>query len=97
MSKDIHVVAHSHWDREWYFTTSRSKIYLQKDLEDVMDTLESNPEFTSFMLDGQSCLIDDYLAWKPEDRHRMERLVKSGRLIVGPWYTQRAYERRVCP
>lgn len=88
MSKDIHVVAHSHWDREWYFTTSRSKIYLQKDLEDVMDTLESNPEFTSFMLDGQACLIDDYLAWKPEDQKRMERLVKEGRLIVGPWYTQ---------
>ena len=88
MGKNIHVVAHSHWDREWYFTTSRSKIYLQKDLEDVMSTLEANPDFTSFMLDGQSCLIDDYLAWKPEDRERMERLVRAGRLVVGPWYTQ---------
>ena len=40
------------------------------------------------MLDGQSCLIDDYLAWKPEDRPRMEALVRAGRLVVGPWYTQ---------
>ena len=88
MGKNIHVVAHSHWDREWYFTTSRSKIYLQKDLGDVMDTLEREPEFTAFLLDGQSCLIDDYLAWKPEDRPRMEALVRAGRLVAGPWYTQ---------
>lgn len=88
MGKDIHVVAHSHWDREWYFTTSRSKIYLQKDLGDVMDTLEADPSFTSFMLDGQSCLVDDYLAWNPGERERLERLVRAGRLVIGPWYTQ---------
>jgi len=88
MGKDIHVVAHTHWDREWYFTTSRSKIYLQKDLEDVMDTLESAPDFTSFMLDGQSCLVDDYLAWRPGDTERLSSLVSAGRLVIGPWYTQ---------
>ena len=40
MKRKIHVVPHSHWDREWYFTTSRSKVYLMKDLGDVLDTLE---------------------------------------------------------
>ena len=35
MAKKIHIVPHFHWDREWYFTTSRSKIYLMKDLGDV--------------------------------------------------------------
>ncbi len=88
MRKNVHVVAHSHWDREWYFTTSRSKVYLQKDLGDVLSTLEKNPEFHSFLLDGQSCLIDDYLAWKPEDEERVKALVEAGRLVVGPWYTQ---------
>ena len=33
MGKTIHVVPHSHWDREWYFTTSRSKVYLMKVFE----------------------------------------------------------------
>ena len=42
MKRKVHVVPHSHWDREWYFTTSRSKVYLMKDLKDVLDTLESN-------------------------------------------------------
>ena len=56
MKRKIHVVPHSHWDREWYFTTSRSKVYLMKDLGDVLDTLESDPEFKYFMVDAQGSL-----------------------------------------
>ena len=88
MKRKIHVVPHTHWDREWYFTTARSKVYLMKDLEDVLVTLEQDPEFTYFMLDAQASLLDDYLKWRPEDEVRIKRLVKEGRLIIGPWYTQ---------
>ena len=87
MSKRVHVVPHSHWDREWYFTTSRSKIYLMKDLHDVLDTLEKNKEF-KFMLDAQASLLDDYLKWMPQDEERIKKFVKEKRLIIGPWYTQ---------
>lgn len=88
MGKTIHVVPHSHWDREWYFTTSRSKVYLMKDLADVLDTLEADPSFATWMLDGQASLLDDYLAWRPQDEDRIRKLVQDGRLIIGPWYTQ---------
>lgn len=88
MKHKIHVVPHSHWDREWYFTTSRSKLYLMKDLKDVLDTLENNKEFKYFMLDAQGSLLDDYLQWMPQDKERIERLVKAKKLIIGPWYTQ---------
>lgn len=88
MKHKIHVVPHSHWDREWYFTTSRSKVYLMKDLKDVLDTLENDPEFKYFMLDAQGSLLDDYLKWMPQDRDRITKLVKSGKLVIGPWYTQ---------
>ncbi len=88
MGKKIHIIPHSHWDREWYFTTSRSKVYLLKDLGDVLTKLETDPRFTSYLLDGQSCLLDDYLAFRPEDEDRIRKLVQAGRLIVGPWYTQ---------
>ena len=27
---DFPIIPHTHWDREWYFTTSRSKIYSLK-------------------------------------------------------------------
>lgn len=88
MGKTIHVVPHSHWDREWYFTTSRSKVYLMRDLADVLDVLETKPAFKTWMLDGQASLLDDYLAWRPQDEGRIRKLVADGRLIIGPWYTQ---------
>ncbi|WP_288081479.1 glycoside hydrolase family 38 C-terminal domain-containing protein [Faecalibaculum rodentium] len=87
MTKKIHVIPHSHWDREWYFTTSRSKVYLMKDLQDVLETLEKQPKMR-FMLDAQASLLDDYLAWRPQDGDRISNLVQKGQLVIGPWYTQ---------
>lgn len=88
MKKTVHVVPHSHWDREWYFTTSRSKIYLMNNLEKVLKLLEEDNGYGHFILDGQASLLDDYLSWKPEDKLRIKKLVKEGKLIIGPWYTQ---------
>lgn len=88
MKKIVHVVPHSHWDREWYFTTSRSKIYLMHDLKKVLEQLEGENGYDTFVLDGQASLLDDYLKWRPQDKNRIEALVKSGNLIIGPWYTQ---------
>lgn len=88
MKRKIHVIPHSHWDREWYFTTSRSKVYLMKDLGDVLNTLENDPEFKYFMVDAQASLLDDYIKWRPQDKERISKLVNDGRLVIGPWYTQ---------
>lgn len=88
MKKTVHVVPHSHWDREWYFTTSRSKIYLMHDLKKVLEQLEKDNPYESFILDGQASLLDDYLKWRPQDKVRIEKLVQQGKLIIGPWYTQ---------
>ncbi|MDN6437629.1 MAG: alpha-mannosidase, partial [Lactococcus sp.] len=88
MIKKVHVVPHSHWDREWYFTTSRSKLYLMHNLQKVLALLSADKGYAHFVLDGQASLLDDYLAWRPEDQATIEKLVKAGKLIVGPWYTQ---------
>lgn len=87
-SKTVHVFPHTHWDREWYFTTSRSKVYLLKDLHDVINNLESNTGYDRFILDGQASLVEDYLKWRPQDRPRIKQLVIDNKLIIGPWFTQ---------
>jgi mannosylglycerate hydrolase len=85
--KKVHVIPHTHWDREWYFTTSRSKIYLMKDMKDILEVLENNKEM-KFLLDAQASLLDDYLKWNPSDEDRIRRLVLKKQLAIGPWYTQ---------
>lgn len=87
MMKKVHVVLHSHWDREWYFTTSDSLVLLDQVLTDVIKTLEKNKSL-SFCLDGQVSIIDDYLSVRPDNLSRMVTLVNHNQLEVGPWYTQ---------
>jgi hypothetical protein len=39
------------------------------------------------LLDGQTVVIEDYLAIRPENRGRVERAIQAGQIQVGPWYT----------
>lgn len=82
-----YLVVSTHWDREWYEPFQHYRFRLVEVLDGVLDLLEEDPAFTSFMTDGQTCMLDDYLAIRPENRPRIERLVRDGRLQIGPWYT----------
>ncbi len=88
MSKNVHVVPHMHWDREWYFTAEESRALLIQDLEEVMEMLETNENYPYYVLDGQTAILEDYFAVKPENRERVKALAQAGKLIIGPWYTQ---------
>ncbi|WP_024295694.1 mannosylglycerate hydrolase [Lacrimispora indolis] len=88
MADRIHIVPHFHWDREWYFTAEESRILLVRDMEEVLTMLETRKEYPCFVLDGQTSVLEDYFSVKPENYERVRRLVKQGKLIIGPWYTQ---------
>src|SRR5205823_2487985 len=42
--------------------------------------------FRSFTFDGQTIPIQDHLEKRPEDRPRIEALVRADRLLIGPWH-----------
>ena len=88
MAKQVHVVPHMHWDREWYFTAEESKILLMNNMEEIMSRLENDDDYPTYTLDGQTAILEDYFAIMPQNRERVKRLVEQGRLIIGPWYTQ---------
>jgi len=88
MMKQVHIVPHFHWDREWYFTAEESKILLVNDMEEILEMLETNEKYPCFILDGQTCVLEDYFQAAPENRERTEALIRSGKLRIGPWYTQ---------
>jgi mannosylglycerate hydrolase len=77
-----------HWDREWYFTTQESQILLVNNMAEILERLESDPNYPAYILDGQMAILEDYFAVVPENRERVKKLVEAGRLVVGPWYSQ---------
>ncbi|MEB7542305.1 mannosylglycerate hydrolase [Enterobacter huaxiensis] len=84
----VHITPHMHWDREWYFTTEASRILLVNNMEEILTRLEQDDEYKYYVLDGQTAVLEDYFAVKPENRPRVKALVQAGKLIIGPWYTQ---------
>ncbi|MGW9019299.1 glycoside hydrolase family 38 N-terminal domain-containing protein, partial [Priestia megaterium] len=84
----VHIVPHMHWDREWYFSTEESRILLVNNMEEIMSMLENNPDYPYYVLDGQTSILEDYFAVKPQNKERVKKLVQEGKLIIGPWYTQ---------
>lgn len=81
------LVNHTHWDREWYFTTMDALVLSEQLFTEVLDELEKNKD-ANFCLDGQVSIVDEYVDIHPEAKKRIQDLVSEGRLFVGPWYTQ---------
>jgi alpha-mannosidase len=80
------VVPHTHWDREWYLPFEFFRLRLGSVVDGVLDTLERDPSFTSFTLDGQAIVLEDYVEVRPENTGRLQALLAAGRLEVGPSY-----------
>ncbi len=82
------IVSHSHWDREWYMPFNLFRFRLVEMMDSLIDILEKDAKFHSFMLDGQTCMIEDYLEIRPENKARVHELLKSRKLIAGPFFVQ---------
>lgn len=84
---NVHIVNHTHWDREWYFTSMDALVLSDQLFSDAIEELKQHPE-ASFVLDGQLSILDDYLQLYPEKLADVKKLVANKQLFIGPWYTQ---------
>ena len=82
----VTLVPHTHWDREWYDPFSVFSQRLLAMMDTLFDLIDAG--FPHFHLDGQTAMIDDYLAMRPERAEDVRRLVREGKLSAGPWFTQ---------
>ena len=55
-------------------------------MDQLLETIEKDSQYGSFHLDGQIVPLEDYLEIKPYQRAKVEKLVKDGKIIIGPWY-----------
>jgi membrane-associated phospholipid phosphatase len=82
----VFVVPHTHWDREWEERFEGYRARLVQVVSKLLELLERDPLFRSFTFDGQTIAIEDHLERRPDDRPRIEALVRAERLFIGPWY-----------
>ncbi|HZR13749.1 MAG TPA: glycoside hydrolase family 38 C-terminal domain-containing protein [Acidimicrobiia bacterium] len=81
----VAIVPHTHWDREWYAPFQTFRLRLVELMDRLLPMLEQDLSYARFLLDGQTAVLDDYLAVRPQARPALHRLAAAGRLSVGPW------------
>lgn len=86
MKKVLHIISHTHWDREWYMSFEKHRMRLVELMDTIIEKMEKDENYKFFHLDGQTIIIDDYLEVKPQMRDRLYALINAGRIQVGPWY-----------
>jgi len=84
--RNLHVISHTHWDREWYLPFQLFRLKLIHLVDGMLDILEKDPGFKYFMLDGQTIVLDDYLQMRPEKETVLREHIRKGRVIIGPWH-----------
>jgi len=82
----LFLFSSTHWDREWYKPFQGFRFKLVRMIDDLIDGLETLEDYGVFHFDGQTIVLEDYLEIAPENRARIEALIKKGKLRVGPWY-----------
>jgi len=82
-----HVISNTHWDREWRYPFQTYRMDLVDLMDDLFEVLDKRPDYTSFLLDSQTIVLEDYLEIRPEKIDDIRRHAETGRIKIGPWYT----------
>ena len=82
----VHVISHTHWDREWYLTFEQYRARLVELVDGVLERMSADARFAFFHLDGQTVVLEDYLEVRPEREIELRQRVREGRVLIGPWY-----------
>ncbi|MEK4472397.1 alpha-mannosidase [Paenibacillus sp. FSL R7-0048] len=85
-TKTAHIVSHTHWDREWYLPYEKHHVRLVQLVDALLAKLDGDSAFRSFYLDGQTIILEDYLQVRPENKEKLEKYIRDGRILIGPWY-----------
>lgn len=82
----IYYACSSHWDREWYLPFQGFRYNLVKMTDDMVEKLEKDNNINIFFFDGQTIVLEDYNEIAGARSNKLKKLIKEGRVLVGPWY-----------
>jgi mannosylglycerate hydrolase len=86
--RTLHLISHTHWDREWYQTFQQFRFRLVELIDRLLELLARDERFRYFHLDGQTILLEDYAEARPTRMAELAEHIAAGRVLVGPWYVQ---------
>ena len=52
MKTTVHIISHSHWDREWYQSFEKHRMKLIELVDNILEKAENDPEFGGFFLNA---------------------------------------------
>ncbi|MBO4548562.1 MAG: hypothetical protein J5758_05030 [Abditibacteriota bacterium] len=81
----MHVLCHTHWDREWYQPFQEFRMRLVWQTHRLLDLLDRDPDYT-FHFDGSTVWIGDFLDVMPGESERLCKYIRQKRIVIGPWY-----------
>jgi mannosylglycerate hydrolase len=83
-TRQLLVVVHTHWDREWYHHAAR----FRQRLVALVDAALARPadQALPLLLDGQVIVLEDYLEVRPDAREAIREALGSRRIEAGPWF-----------
>lgn len=84
---EMHVISNTHWDREWRFSFQKTRMWLVKVMDLLLNILDKYPGYKCFHLDSQSILLEDYVRIRPDKEGQLKKYIRQGRILAGPWYT----------
>lgn len=82
----FHIISNTHWDREWRFPFQRNRQMLVEMIDRLLEILKQEPAYRAFHLDSQTVVIEDYLTIRPDQKAIIQKFVREGRLLIGPWF-----------
>lgn len=82
-----YVICHTHWDREWFAPSSVTNKWLKELFEKLFDLIQKDKSYT-YVLDGQTLILEDLLSEAPQLENKLIKFIRSGNLLIGPFYAQ---------
>lgn len=83
----LHVINHTHWDREWFVPFTFTRKWIPRLIKDLEKVIIKDPKYT-FLFDAQTMVIEDL---KEEDSHTYniaKKIIKNKQMEIGPYYAQ---------
>jgi len=83
---DVHLITHTHWDREWYQSFEIYRFRLFEVFERLKFIFKEQDNYHSFFFDGQTAPLEDFIEARPDDKKEIIDWIRRRRLRIGPFY-----------